>query len=384
MMFRRNEDMYNAKTTVSFYGTRVLINNEPTYKGREKIEGFLFNVRTVNATFDDTLGRVPWWDDDGSHVENKHAGYGKWKSPDSAFANTDRFIQALPEYRDWGILAVNLDFQGGHPIISKPWIEEGHGSAGKRPNGHRDFYHNSGFGPDGSIDENYAKRISSVIEACDSLGMVVILQVFYFGQDTVFSDEDGIRKAVDNSVDFVCDNRYCNVLIEIANEAMEGHYHHDILKPGRITELIRRARKRAVEKHNQTLLVSTSEAGLLSPKQWTHEQIDTVFEASDCALFHGGDDIDHGRVGDTSLIMDKIEFIRSRPWYQKHPRPIILNESDGKQAFDAAAKRGVPFGLHSSEYLQTMWPPKWGVWDNDILWFFRKVKELTGAQGRDL
>lgn len=372
--------MYNAQTTVSIDGPKILINGQPTYKGRAPVEGLLFNVRTVNATFDDTLGQVDWWDDDGSHPENDHAGYGKWTSPDSAFANTERYIKALPEYHEHGILAVNLNFQGGHPLNGKPWIKEGQGSAGARPNGHRDFYYNSGFGADGVTDNDYAKRVSAIIEACDRLGMVVILQLFYFGQDTVFDHEDQIRSAVDHAIDYICANGYRNVIIEIANEVMAGHYHHDILKPGRVVELIHRARQRAWDKHGQNLLLSTSEAALLHPKQWTLEQADMVFEACDLILIHGGDNIETGRVGDTSNLVQKVEFFRSRPWFKYVPRPILTNEADGQQAFEALVKRGVSFGLHSI-YFQTMYPPKWGVGENETTWFFRKVKMLANQDG---
>jgi hypothetical protein len=363
------------QTTISFAGTRILINGRLTYAGRAAVEGLLFNLRTVNATFDDTLGRVAWWDDDGSRPENGHAGYGPWRSPESATANTARFIEALPRYRDWGILAVNLNFQGGHPLQQKTGIAEGKGSAGARSNGHREFYHNSGFLPDGAIDAGYAGRVAAVIEACDRLGMVVILQLVYFGQDTVFRDEDAIRAAVDNAVDFVVGRGYRNVLVEIANEVMKGHYHHAILQPDRVAELIRRARERS----GQKLLVSTSEAALLSPAQWTPEQIDTVFAASDLVLLHGGEGIDHGEVGDRSEVARKIDLIRSRPWFQSAPRPILFNESEGELAFEAAVARGASCGLHSGPYLQTMWPPRWGVWENEMMWFFRRVRELTGV-----
>jgi len=59
--------MPQARTHVSADGETILINGEPTYAGTG-VEGLLFNVRTVNATFDDTLGEVDWWDDDGSHA----------------------------------------------------------------------------------------------------------------------------------------------------------------------------------------------------------------------------------------------------------------------------------------------------------------------------
>ena len=102
-------------TEISIQGTRFLIGGRPTYSGAN-VEGLLFNVRTVNATFDDTLGRVDWWDDDGSQAGNGCAGYGPWSSPASAEANTRRYIAGLPEYRAHGVLAVNLCVQGGHPL----------------------------------------------------------------------------------------------------------------------------------------------------------------------------------------------------------------------------------------------------------------------------
>jgi len=208
--------------------------------------------------------------------------------------------------------------------------------------------------------------------------MVAIVELFYFGQDPVFRDEEAVIRATENAVDFVCDRNYTNVILEIGNEIMQGHFHHDILKPGRVAELIRRAKEHARQAHGRDLLVSTSEAALLNvPSQWTYEQIDEVYEVSDCVLLHGGDDVDHGKVGDTSIVVDKIEYIRQRPWFKEKPRPIIFNESDGAQAFGAAVKRKVSFGLHSAEHFQTMFPPRWGVWENGVRWFLERVKLVT-------
>jgi ribosomal protein S16 len=40
-----------------------------------------------------------------------------------------------------------------------PEIEEGHGSVGRRPNGHRDFYHNSVLNSDGTLDVTVIDRV---------------------------------------------------------------------------------------------------------------------------------------------------------------------------------------------------------------------------------
>ena len=363
------------QTHIEIADTRFLINGEPTYLG-SAVEGLLFNVRTVNATFDDTLGKVTWFDDDGDREGNEHAGYGKWVSPESADTNTTRYVEGLRSYREHGILAVNLCFQGGHPLLGMPWIEEGAGSAGRRPNAHRDFYHNSVFRPDGSIDYVGASRVARIIDGCDALGMVVLIQLFYFGQDTVFEDETAILNAADAAVDWICGKGYTNVIVEIANEVMQGHFHHDILKPGRVADLIHRVRNRAREIHDTKLLVTTSEAALLSDRQWQPAEIDKVFEASDFVIIHGGENVETGKVGDSSQLVDKVKRIRSSGWFAAKQRPIITNESEGEQAFDAMVNRGVSFGLHST-FFQTMFPPKWGVWENDTTWFFDRVSHLT-------
>ena len=103
-------------TEIAVQDTRFTLDGQLTYPGRAGVEGLLFNVRTVNATFDDTLGRVDWWDDDGTQPGNGSAGYGPWTSPASAEANTARYIAGLAEYRAHGVLAVSLCMQGGHPL----------------------------------------------------------------------------------------------------------------------------------------------------------------------------------------------------------------------------------------------------------------------------
>ena len=371
--------MFKAKTTVSVDGEKVLINNLPTYQGTS-VEGQLFNVRTVNATFDDTLGKVDWWDDDGHHPENGCAGYGKWIPGQSAAANTQRFIDSLTDYKAHGILAVNLNFQGGRPLAGKTGIEglDPNDSANSPANGHRDFYHNSGFNPDGSIDPDHGQRIADVIEACDALGMAVILQFFYFGQDTALEDEAAVFRAVEAGADFVCQRGYTNCLIEIANEVSEWHFHHDALKPGRVAELVRCAKARAHDAHSRDLLVSTSECSMMTRDQWTDQQIADVFGTSDFILCHGGDNIDAGKVGDVSEVANKIDYLREQDWFAAAPKPIIFNESDGEQAFEAALKRNVSFGLFRPNS-QTFWPPKWGTWEPAYRWYFEKTTALAGG-----
>ena len=94
-------------TTIHIETDRFFIDGTPTYAGchfrEEPIEGLLLNSRMIQATFDD------------ENPETVH----RWAYPDSgtwdAARNVAEFIEALPIYRDHGLLAVTVNFQGGSP-----------------------------------------------------------------------------------------------------------------------------------------------------------------------------------------------------------------------------------------------------------------------------
>ena len=46
--------------------------------------------------------------------------------------------------------------------------------------------------------------IDAGIFSADELGMIAILGIFYFGQDQRLTDETAVKRAVDNTVDWVC------------------------------------------------------------------------------------------------------------------------------------------------------------------------------------
>ncbi|HCV22433.1 MAG TPA: hypothetical protein QF604_01700 [Candidatus Latescibacteria bacterium] len=91
-------------TTIHIETDRFFIDGTPTYAGchfrEEPIEGLLLNSRMIQATFDD------------ENPETVH----RWAYPDSGTWDAARnVIEALPIYRDHGLLAVTLNFQGGSP-----------------------------------------------------------------------------------------------------------------------------------------------------------------------------------------------------------------------------------------------------------------------------
>ena len=274
-------------TAVTIDGAKFLINGRPTYEGRtwnrHPIEGLLFNSRMVQATFDDRNPKtVALW----AYPDTK-----KW-DPDR---NTNEFLAEMPGWRKHGLLAVTLNLQGGSPrgySRDQPW-------------------HNSALNADGSLDEKYLARLARAIGRADELGMVVLLGIYYFGQDGRLKDEAAVIAGVDATIDWVVARRYANVLIEINNEC-NVRYHHAVLQPGRVHELIRRAKERAGAR-KLPLLVGTSYGGNTVPKP-------NVVRASDFLLLHGNGVNDPARIGEMVRQTRKVEGYR--------PMPVLFNEDD--------------------------------------------------------
>ena len=163
-------DTPNRMTAVSIEGEKFTINGQPTYAGRtwhgKKIEGLLLNSRMVQAIFDDhNPETVSRW----AYLDTK-----KW-DPDR---NTREFVAAMPQWRRHGLLAFTVNLQGGSP--------EGYSAA--QP------WHNSAFDNDGSLRSDYLKRLETVLDQADELGMVVILGMYYFGQDGRLADEAAVKR----------------------------------------------------------------------------------------------------------------------------------------------------------------------------------------------
>jgi hypothetical protein len=241
------------KTEVSIVGEAFHLNGQPTYAGRtwhgHKVEGLLLNSRMVQGIFDDLNPETA--------SQWAYSDTGKW----DAERNTREFIAAMPEWRQQGLLAITINLQGGSPqgySKDQPW-------------------HNSAITPRGELRPDYMARLERILDKADELGMVAILGIFYFGQDQRLEDEAAVKRAVDNTVAWVLDRGYRNVLIEINNEC-NVRYDHAILQPTRVHELIEQVKSRSQE--GRRLLVSTSYGGGTIPKE-------NVVRAADFLLLHG-------------------------------------------------------------------------------------------------
>jgi hypothetical protein len=338
-----------SRTEVSIRGDEFYINGKPTYAGRSykgmKIEGLLMNVRAVQATFDDL------------NPETR----GKWAYPDTGKWDPERnvreFVAALPEWKRHGLLAFTVNLQGGSP--------EGYSKA--QP------WENSAIDPEGNLRPAYMDRLARVIERADDLGMVAIVGYFYFGQDQRVKDEAAVRRAVTNATTWLLDRDYRNVLVEIDNESNVGAYDHEILKPGRVPELIELAK--GITRAGRRMLVGTSYGGGTPAGA-------NVVKASDFLLLHGNGPDDPAR------IHKMIQTSRATPTWR--PMPVLINEDDHFRFGDpenhmmAAISEYVSWGYFDpgkSDYSDGhQCPPvNWTINTERKRQFFAKLKEVTGA-----
>ncbi len=340
-----NKKPAEPKTRVSIQGEKFFINGKPTFEGRTwqgvSVEGLLPNSRMVQGVFDDLNPET----------------VDKWKYPDTGKWDPERnnreFMEAMAEWRKNGLLAFTINFQGGSP--------EGYSS--QQP------WENNAFNPNGTLRAPFAQRMEKIVKKADELGMVVILGIFYFGQDQRLDDEKAVVAAVDQVTDWIISNRFSNVIIEVANESDNKAYDHDIIKKDRIHELIVRIKKKAPE-----LLVSTSFNGGSIPP-------DRVVEVSDYVILHGNG------VHQPARITEMVETVRALPSWR--PMPIVFNEDDHfdfdkpVNNFINATKAYASWGYFDfrmknegfDEGYQSV-PVNWGISSDRKIGFFNKVKEI--------
>ncbi|WP_063713795.1 hypothetical protein [Amycolatopsis nigrescens] len=278
---------------------------------RDEVRGTLVNLRSANAVFDDQSGRIRQYDPDFD-----------------AQANTDAFVANLDAYREHGLLATGINLQGGNPGFNGA--------------------DNPAFTSDGALRQEWKDRTAKVIEAHAQRNMVVVLGYFYFHQDHNLGDEDAVRQAVINATDWLIENDYRNVIIEIANEHNnDDAYDHEIIHSDEgMAELIELAQSR-FDDAGFSLAVSTSRYGDAS---WPSG---AVAEAADLALVH------------CNGVDPRTCAERTSEHQRNHGYPIVVNEDNKtygeytgetlnqeKQAFDLLVAQGVSWGFMLNQWNQ--------------------------------
>lgn len=346
-----NPNVGQEQTTVTIVGEQFFINGKPTYEGKswneKSIEGLLFNSRMVQGIFDDL------------NPETREM----WVYPDTKSwdpeRNTTEFIAAMPDWYQHGLVAFTINLQGGSPQgYSKfqPWF-------------------NSAIDSLGNLRPAYMDRLERIMDRADELGMVVILGIFYFGQDERLVNETAVINAVENTVDWIFEHKYKNVIIELANECDNRKYDHKIIKKDNIHKLMKIVKAR--EKDGLKIPVGASFNGGSIPSA-------NVVKVSDFILIHGNG------VHDPQRIPDMIAKTRQVDGYK--PMPIVFNEDDHFDFdkpinnFVAAINAGASWGYFDfrmdgesfTNGYQSV-PVDWRINSPRKKAFFNKLKEITGG-----
>jgi hypothetical protein len=334
-------------TEVSILGEKFWINGRPSYPGRKwkdhTIEGLLINSRMVQGIFDD------------ENPETRE----RWKYPDTGVwdpeRNTREFVDSMESWESYGLKAFKLNLQGGSPegySKEQPWL-------------------NTAFKKDGTLKTDYMERLCWILDEADRLGMVVVIGYFYFGQDQRLRDDSAVKKGAMNATEFLLDQGYRNILVEVCNECDIKYTRHS-LKAENVDKLINEIR--FVERESWSFPVSASYSGQKVPS-------DKVIAASDFILMHGNGPEDPHRI--EGIIR---ETRSSEAYYGK---PVVFNEDDHFN-FDSFRNH-----LHSALSNYASWgyfdpgkgnyrdgyqcpPIKWGINTPRKKSFFNKIKEITG------
>lgn len=321
-----------SKTELTIEGIKFYINGKLTYSEIEgsnaEAQGLLMNARFIQGIFDDKAD------------PDRFNRFGRSFDPDQ---NTDDLIAALPEWYSYGLRAFTVGFQGGGPCFTTD----------------NKTIENNPFAKDGkSLDPAYADRMDRLIKAADELGMVVIVSYFYGAQARRLKDGQAAVNAVKTASNFLRDNAYTNVIIEVANEHNIGAFDdHPILQTAEgMSVLIDIARK-----ESGGLAVGCSGGG-----GYVNEEI---CKASDVILIHGNG---QSRQGYYNMIE------RAKEWGSN--KPIVCNEdSQAIGQLAVAYQTQTSWGYYNNMTKQEP-PTVWTITEGEDKFFAYRMAEEIGIE----
>ena len=320
-----------AGTVAGVSGARWTINGRLTYPGTPA-EGTLQSLRAAQAIFDDENPETRRW----------------WAYPDTGVWDPERnvgeFLAMLPRYREAGITMITISLMGGTPYrreLGAAFGETTFYGTGQPQRA-------SGFSADGTaIKPAWADRAARVIDAADRLGMIVNLEVLYWGQYHLLTGTQGQFNAVRTAASWVRDNGWRSVVLELSNESNNNNVHE--LYP---------VAKRA----HPDLLVGTAMSPVnrfrFDPSWW---------EIADFTFLHANGRTDEEIRGDVAAARALTDA------------PLHVNEDSHwritQSRFDMLNALGVGNGYYDQEGYQSP-PVDWSIASGHQRAFFAKVAAL--------
>ena len=326
-----------GKTSYRILGQVFLINGKKTYSeipgSDSAVHGLLFNARFIQGIFDD---RNP-------QNAGKYDRFGKRFPPGQ---NTDDLIAALPAWYEKGLRAVTVGLQGGGPVYTYPDLT---------------VIDTRSFSRDGGqLDGAYCDRLERLLDACDRLGMLVIVSLLYQGQVHLLRDGAAVTKAIRTACAYLDGLPYDNVILEIVNEHDVGHFReHPLISSGEgMGFLLRMAREWT---HGRFAVGCSGGGGSLDPE---------VIRNSDVVLVHGN----------SLRRQEYYEFLR-RVRLCAPDKPIVCNEDSPCFSRLAVARAThTSWGYYNNMTKQEP-PADWGITAGEDAFFAARLEGMI--LGRD-
>lgn len=320
-----------GKTILEIKKDNFYINGNKTYSDSSNVNarGLLMNARFIQGVFDAQ-----------THKED----FNRFGEIFDAEKNTDELIRALPEWYRYGLRAITVGLQGGGPCFTMDKIGD---------------FKNNPYSENGeSINSEYLRRLDKVIRAADEIGMVVIVSFFYICQADIFKDNSSVIEAVKNSMRFLVEQKYTNIMVDIANE-------HDFFERQNANEMIGKEEnmvqliKIAQEECNNMIPIGCScLGGVLREK---------VALQSDIVLIHGNG---CNRTGYYKLIKRAKELCPNKP--------IVCNEdSQVIENMIVSIDNHVSWGYYNNMTKQEP-PVVWNVTRGEDQFFANRLAEKLG------
>lgn len=324
-----------GKTVLTIKGQEFYINDKLVYdeiEGHDHSKGLLMNARFIQGIFDNRTDRTRF------HRFNKIFDVD---------INTQDFIDALPQWYQYGLRVVTVGVQGGMPVFT---IDV-------------NTIDNNPFGTKGlSFDEAYANRLDRIIRAADEIGMVVIVNILYWAQSLRFESEEAILSALQCFSSWIKKKNYSNVMIDLANE-----YNIETWKPLPIIQNPKNMAKllRLVKEESGGLLVGSSGGGGLIDQE--------VVDASDVVLIHGNG-LTRGEYYDFVLQVKNMA----------PNKPILCNEdSPCISRMDIAFLTHTSWGYYNNFTKQEP-PCDWSITPGQDFYFARRMANALGLKVDEL
>lgn len=324
------------KTILSIVDDKFLINDKMTYSEiaecPKEYHGLLMNSRMIQGVFDDKFDT------------KRYNRFGKKFNADE---NTDNLVNALPLWYTYGLRAITVGFQGGGPCYTI----------------NNQTINNNPFSNDGKIiDTAYLSRMKRIIEAADKIGMVVIVSYFYNAQTRFIKDDTAVIEAVKSASNWLRDEKFTNVIIEIANEHDAGGFkNHPILFTEQgIADLIDIARRES----GGMPVGCSGTGGYFS---------EVIANASDVILIHGNSQ----SRGHFYNLIKKSKAI-------KPVRPIVCNEdSQAISQMEVSFHEGISWGYYNNMTKQEP-PADFGITKGEDYFFAIRMAEFLGIKKTDI